>query len=56
MISLAGMNPMQWWLATDPLDQAFIVGAAQRAHVVRQLEWEQQAVLIANKVGEMLGV
>lgn len=54
VISLAGINPMSWFANRDLLDADFMVATANRAQELRALEREEQAVLIANKVGEML--
>lgn len=55
LISLAGMNPMHWYLSDDPLDQAFMIRVAERSHELRADLREDQSVRNANNVGKAFG-
>lgn len=55
MIAAAGIDPTRYMSTADEVEQLAIVAVASRAIELRRFENEQLAVLIANKVGEMLG-
>lgn len=51
---MAGMNPMAFMMSKHPGHRFAMVSVAAAARRARELEARELAVLIANKVGEML--